>query len=163
MSGSGSFGVNYKKSYGTGPVFPPAVLLDKGSCPEGEFLFVKASGAVSQYAWVVIDKDGNAAQMSQSNDVGQLQVGVAQVALADGEYAWVFAGGLSGGGVGVGIKGKVAASYTSGADLYTTSTAGQVSSSSSSPAVKVANVVGVESTTPAAAVELQSFGPLKIG
>ena len=94
MSGSGSFGVNYKKSYGTDPAMMPAVVGDMGSCPEGMFVFVQANGAIAQYAFVTIANDGQAAELTTTTaGSNNLMIGVAQVALADNEYAWVWVGG----------------------------------------------------------------------
>ena len=93
MSGSGSFGVNYKKSF-TGTELPlPASVGAVGSLPEGKFIFVQADGAVAQYAFVKISDDGQADELNTTNDtVDSLQVGVAQVAAADNEYLWVWIG-----------------------------------------------------------------------
>lgn len=160
MSASGSFGINYKKTFGTDPAIMPAKVGDKGSCPEGEFVFVQANGAIAQYAFVTIDKDGQAAEMTTTNaGSNNLMAGAAQVALADNEYGWVFVGGVRGGGTGKGIKGKVAASYVALANLNTTATAG-VADDTSTTLIK--NVVGVASTTPAAAVEIFTTDVMKV-
>lgn len=160
MSGSGSFGVNYKKSYGTDPAMMPAVVGDMGSCPEGMFVFVQASGAIAQYAFVTIANDGQAAELTTTTaGSNNLMIGVAQVALADNEYAWVWVGGPRGGGVGSGIKGKVAANYVALNNLQTTATAGVADDASTK---LISYVVGVASTTPAAAVELFSTGVMKV-
>ena len=160
MSGSGSFGVNYKKSYGTDPAMMPAVVGDIGSCPEGMFVFVQANGAIAQYAFVTIANDGQAAELTTTTaGSNNLMIGVAQVALADNEYAWVWVGGPRGGGVGSGIKGKVAANYVALNNLQTTATAGVADDASTK---LISYVVGVASTTPAAAVELFSTAVMKV-
>lgn len=122
MSATAGFGVNYKKSYGTAPTIFPAKLLDRGSDVAGEFIFIKASAAIAQYAWVGIDGSGNAAELTTTTYASTAIFGVAQVALASGEYGWVWVG--KGGGTGVAIKGKVAASYVAFALINTTATAG---------------------------------------
>jgi hypothetical protein len=101
MSQSGSFGVNYKKTF-TGTDVPlPAPLRAVGSSTEGEFVFVQADGAIDQYGFVKIEPDGQAAMLTTTNAGSQgLLVGVAQVAAADNEYLWVWVGGLNGGGAG---------------------------------------------------------------
>ena len=160
MSGSGSFGVNYKKSYGTDPAMMPAVVGDMGSCPEGMFVFVQANGAIAQYAFATIANDGQAAELTTTTaGSNNLMIGVAQVALADNEYAWVWVGGPRGGGVGSGIKGKVAANYVALNNLQTTATAGVADDASTK---LISYVVGVASTTPAAAVELFSTDVMKV-
>jgi hypothetical protein len=161
MSQSGSFGVNYKTTFTTTNTLAlPAKLRAVGSSTEGEFVFVQADGAIDQYAWVKIEQDGQAAMLTTTNAGSQgLLVGVAQVAFADNEYGWVWVGGLNGGGVGSGIRGKVAAGYVAKANLNTTSTAGVADDTSTT---KIAYVVGLASTTPAAAVELGSLAHTKV-
>ena len=95
MSRSGSFGVNYKKVWDGVTIPLPAKVGDLGSCPEGEFLFVQADGAVAQYAFVKLSDDGQAVELTTTNaGSNNLQVGVAQVAAADNEYLWVWVGGV---------------------------------------------------------------------
>ena len=164
MSQSGSFGVNYKTTWSLSATSPylnlPAQLRAVGSSPEGEFVFVQADGAIDQYAFVKIEQDGQAAMLTTTNAGSQgLLVGVAQVAFADNEYGWVWVGGLNGGGVGKGIKGNLAASYVAKNNLNTTATAGVADDASTT---QIADVVGREATTGAAAVELASVGHLKV-
>jgi hypothetical protein len=125
MSLTGSLGVNYKKSYGTAPSIFPAKLLDRGSDKDaGEFVFIKAGAAIAQYAFVGITSAGVATELTTTTYAASMIIGVAQVALATDEYAWVWVG--KGGGTGVGIKGKVAANYAAYAVMHTTATAGVV-------------------------------------
>lgn len=160
MSGSGSFGVNYKKSF-TGTELPlPATVGAVGSLPEGKFIFVQADGAVAQYAFVKISDDGQADELTTTNaGSNNLQVGVAQVAALDNEYLWVWIGGPGGGGVGSGIKGKVAASYAADANLNTTATDG-VADDASTTVIK--DVVGLTTVVGAGTVELKSSGYLRV-
>ncbi len=118
MSQVGSFGVNYKKVF-TGTDLPlPVAVGTVGSLVEGDFVFVQADGAVDQYGFVKIEADGQAAMLTTTNaGSNALMVGVAQVAAADNEYLWVWIGGPMGGGVGKGIKGKVAAGFVAKANL----------------------------------------------
>jgi len=161
MSQSGSFGVNYLKTFTTTDNLSlPAQLRAVGSLPEGEFVFVQADGAIDQYGFVKIEQDGQAAMLTTTNAGSQgLLVGVAQVAAANDEYLWVWVGGLNGGGVGKGIKGKLAASYVAKNNLFTTATAGVADDASTT---KIAYVVGLAATTGAAAVELGSVAHLKV-
>lgn len=160
MSGSGSFGVNYKKAF-TGTELPlPASVGAVGSLPEGKFIFVQADGAVAQYAFVKISDDGQADELTTTNaGSNNLQVGVAQVAALDNEYLWVWIGGPGGGGVGSGIKGKVAASYAADANLNTTATDG-VADDASTTLIK--DVVGLTTVVGADTVELKSSGYLRV-
>ena len=165
MSQVGSFGVNYKKTftgidaYGfTGSL--PATVGTVGSLPEGDFVFVQADGAIDQYGFVKIEADGQAAMLTTTNaGSNALTVGVAQVAALDNEYLWVWIGGPMGGGVGKGIRGKVAAGFVAKANLNTTATAG-VADDASTTLIK--GGVGLASTTPAAAVELGSVDHLRV-
>lgn len=135
MSASGSFGINPGKAYPETPAITLHKVLDRASDRKGHWLFVQANGAIAQYAWCVIDEAGQAAELTTSN--AEAMVGVAQVALADNEYGWLWVGG-PGGGDGT-IKGKLAASYVANAAVNTTATAG-VCDDASTTAVK--NVVG---------------------
>lgn len=160
MSQVGSFGVNHLKTWDGVSIPLPAKVGSVGSSPDGEFVLVQADGAIDQYAFVKIEADGQAAMLTTTNAGSQgLLVGVAQVAAANDEYLWVWIGGIAAGGVGSGIKGKVAAGYVAKNNLNTTATAGVADDASTT---KISYVVGVASTTPAAAVELYAVGHLKV-
>lgn len=161
MTRSGCFGANYKKSYGTDPAIVEFKLGDLGSDTDGEWVYVKASASVAQYAFVAIAKDNTVAELTTTTaGSNSLQVGVAQVALAANEFGWVWIGGAMGGGVGKGIKGKALTLYASEANLYTTATAGCADDTATT---LIKNVVGLAtvgaSTT---AVELKSQGYLSV-
>lgn len=161
MSASGSFGVNYTKTWDGVEIPLPAKVGSVGSLPQGTFMFVQANGAIDQYAWGVISDDGQFSELTTTNaGAGNKQVGVAQVAAADNEYLWVWVGGVGGGGVGSGIKGLVAASYAADANLNTTATAG-VADDASTTVIK--NVVGLTTDGGSgSAVELKSTGPIVV-
>lgn len=115
-------GVNYKATF-TGTNIPlPAGLLQRGEDKAGEFIFVKASAAIAQYAWVGVDGEGDAAELTTTTYASSAVFGVAQVAFAASDYGWIWVG--KGGGTSSGIKGKVAASYAAFALINTTATAG---------------------------------------
>jgi hypothetical protein len=163
MSRSGSFGVNYTKTFTTADEGLPAVVGDVGSAKVGEFIFVQADGAIDQYAFVKITDDGQAAMLTQSNDSAILQAGVAQVAAANDEYLWVWVGGVGGGGVESGVRGKVAASYAADSALYTTTSAGVADDLATAPAVQIVGAVGLTTDSGSgSAVELKSMGYLSI-
>lgn len=160
MSQVGSFGVNYKKTFTADTLPLPVPVTTVGSLVEGDFVFVQADGAIDQYGFVKIEADGQAAMLTTTNaGSNALMVGVAQVAALDNEYLWVWIGGPMGGGVGKGIKGKVAAGFVAKANLNTTATAG-VADDASTTLIK--GGVGLASTTPAAAVELGSVDHLRV-
>ncbi|MFO0007521.1 MAG: hypothetical protein ACK559_41045 [bacterium] len=160
MSQVGSFGVNYKKTFTADTLPLPVPVTTVGSLVEGDFVFVQADGAIDQYGFVKIEADGQAAMLTTINaGSNALMVGVAQVAALDNEYLWVWIGGPMGGGVGKGIRGKVAAGFVAKANLNTTATAG-VADDASTTLIK--GGVGLASTTPAAAVELGSVDHLRV-
>jgi hypothetical protein len=160
MAQVGAFGVNYSKTWDGVTVPLPAKVGEVGSLPVGEFVFVQADGAIDQFAFVKIATDGQAAQLTTTNAGSTgLLIGVAQVAVVDNEYFWVWVGGLRGGGVGSGIKGKILTGYVAGNNLFTTSTAGAADDASTT---KIAYVVGLAATTGTQAVELLSTGHLKV-
>lgn len=158
MARSGSFGINYKKSFGTDPAVVEHKLGDLGSDIDGEWMFVKASASVAQYAFVLISDTFTVAETSGASSIVQ-HVGVAQVALATNEFGWVWIGGPAGGGVGKGIKGKIAASYVANTPLLTTAVSG-VADDAGSTTIK--NVSATTLTTGAANVELKSTGYLTL-
>lgn len=157
MARSGSFGVNTKKVWASDAVLP-AKLGDIASDTDGEYMFVKAGASVAQYAFVLISDAFLATETSGASTIVQ-HVGVAQVALAANEFGWVWIGGPAGGGVGKGIRGKIAASYVANTPLLTTATAG-VADDAGSTTIK--NVSGTVATTGAANVELKSTGYLTL-
>ena len=158
MARSGSFGVNYKKSFGTDPAVVEHKLGDIGSDTDGEWMFVKASASIAQYAFVLISDAFLATETSGASSIVQ-HVGVAQAALAANEFGWVWIGGPAGGGVGKGIRGKIAASYVANTPLLTTATSG-VADDAGSTTIK--NVSGTVATVAAANVELKSTGYLTL-
>jgi len=153
MSGSGSFGVNFKKVWDGVSIPLPAKLKDVGHSPEGSFVFVQANGAIGQYDFVHIDTEGQAAKCTTTLAAQTSQVGAAQVAAADNEYRWVWIGGAQGGGTGKGIKGNILTGYVAKNTLYTTATAGAADDASTT---KLIGVVGLTATTGTQAVELAS-------
>lgn len=97
---------------------PPFVIGETvESSNGGEFMFVKASSAISQYDFVGISTNFNAAPLSVSTTAAAPVVAVAQVAIASGSYGWVC---LRGGAV----SGNVLLSCATSSALYATATAG---------------------------------------
>lgn len=158
MARSGSFGVNYKKSFGTDPAVVEAKLGDIGSDSDGEWMYVKAGAAVAQYAFVLISDAFVATETLSASTIVQ-HVGVAQAALLTNEFAWVWIGGPAGGGVGKGIKGKILGSYVANTPLLTTGTSGAADDAGSTT---IKNVSATTLTTGAANVELKSTGYLTL-
>jgi hypothetical protein len=161
MSGSGSFGVNYKKNFGTDPAIVPAKIGDVGHSTEGTFLFVKAAEAITQYDWVSVKDDYTIVQMDDTEANTKVRhFGAAQVAASTNEYLWVWIGGVAGGGTGKGIKGRMI-NYTAKASVYTTATPGVADDATATdllPGVIALTTVGGTAT----AAELQSTRVLSI-
>jgi hypothetical protein len=101
----------------------------------GEFMFVKASSAISQYDFVGISTNFNAAQLTSTTAAAAPIVAVAQVAIASGAYGWVC---LRGGAV----SGNVILSTAASVALYPTTVPGYLSATT-----LVAKVDGVVCTT----------------
>jgi hypothetical protein len=119
MSFAGSHGINYKLT-STAQGFG---LLDMVLHRDGLFVYGQANGALTIYDWVKVDNDGQLAQLTTTLSGSEpTQVGTVQVAYADNDYGWAFAG--IGGGSGRGIRGNFLASSVADTKTYTTATAG---------------------------------------
>ena len=167
MSGSGSFGVNYKKTYGTDPAVVPAKLGDIGSDTDGEYMFVKADATgIAQYDAVSVASTNVVTKLVDSGAAftTTVQVGIAQIALAANEYGWVWIGGAAGGGTGKGIKVNIASGGTTAATALYTSAAtdnGKLAKTTTNHS-KVSNVFALTTLAAAGTVEVQSVGYLAI-
>ena len=118
-----------------------------------EWVYVQASGAITQYYAVAIDENYQAAHLTTALNGAGHMLGFAQVAFADNDYGWVAVRGSN-------IKVKVAASCTADARLYTTTNAGILDDASASAASRVYGVVAVTAgATAATAVEVIASFP----
>jgi hypothetical protein len=98
----------------------------------GVWEYVQANGAVAVYDAVKVDEDGQAAPITTTISGSEpTAVGIAQVALADNEYGFVFRG--RGGGTGTGVKVNVLVSCAADVKLYTTATAGKLDDTATTP------------------------------
>lgn len=120
--GQSSFGINYKRTWTSTDPSIPATVLNRGETKDGAFIFCLAGGAIAQYAAVGVTGAGTATELTTTTYASSSAVGFAQVAVASGEYFWLWVG--KGGGTNSGIKGKVAASYVAYAVINTTAVAG---------------------------------------
>lgn len=98
-----------------------------------EWVYVQASGAITQYDCVAIDEDYQAAAMTTALGNAGHRVGFAQAAFADDEYGWVAIGGSN-----ITVRCEVA---TADQTLRTTVSAGVLSTASTASAVKFAGLV----------------------
>lgn len=83
----GQLGVDVTAAGVTTPVFPVGkrVSLSDGS----QWMYVKASGTVPQYAAVGIDSDTTVTALTTTTASTGVAVGVAQQAMVSGSYYWV--------------------------------------------------------------------------
>lgn len=124
-------------SFDEGAEFP---LGTRVSGPDGtEWMYVHASGAITQYDAVGIDENFEAAALTKAIADDGHTIGFAQVAFTDNDFGWV---ALRGSNINV----RLAASCAADVSLYTTSTAGVLDDTSASQ-TKVNGVVAVAAAT----------------
>jgi len=100
-------------------------LLERAANSKGEWVYVQANGAITQYAVVKIDNDGQAAMLTTAiSGAEPTAVGIAQATFADDAYGWVWVG--RGGGSGSGIKVLALTLCATDVKLYTTATSGAI-------------------------------------
>lgn len=105
-----------------------------------EWVYIQASGAITQYYTVAIDENYQAAHLTTALNTAGHQIGFAQSAFADNDYGWVATRGSN-------IKAAVASSCGADARLYTTTTAGVLDDASASAAARVYGVVAVTASS----------------
>lgn len=118
-----------------------------------EWVYVQASGAITQYDYVTIDEDFTAVAGTKAGVDDGHMIGFAQIAFATTEYGWVAC-------KGTGISVRVLGSCNGDVALYTTSTAGKLDDSSTSQ-TKIDGIVAVSTnaTATTAAVALIATYP----
>ena len=107
-----------------------------------KWVYVQASGAITQYDAVGIDENFQAAALTKAIADAGHQIGFAQVAFADNDYGWVALEGTN-------MSVRVAASCAADVSLYTTGTAGVLDDTSASQ-TKISGAVLVAAGTSAA-------------
>ena len=105
-----------------------------------EWVYVQASGAITQYDAVAIDENFQAAALTTALNGAGHKLGFAQVAFVDNDYGWVATRGSN-------ISVRVASSCAADARLYTTTTAGVLDDASASAASRVYGAVAVTAAT----------------
>jgi len=125
---------------------PTTAEFDLGTCVMGtdgtKWVYVQASGAITQYDAVGIDENYQAAALTKALADAGHQVGYAQVAFADNDYGWIACAGSN-------VSVRVAASCAADVALYTTATAGVLDDTSASQ-TKLLGAVIVTAGTSAA-------------
>lgn len=119
-----------------------------------KWLYVKASGAITQYMWVGITTAWVAAAGTKAMLDDGYKVGFAQVAFADTEYGWVC---IKGGNSAVFVKAKN--SCLPNVDLYSSGTAGFVDDTSASQTL-INGLVLTDTATSSGAAE-EFFAPIE--
>lgn len=108
---------------------PTAADFDLGTAIIGtdgtKWVYVQASGAITQYDAVAIDENYQAAALTKALADAGHAVGFAQVAFADNDYGWVAVEGSN-------ISVRVAVACQPDVALYTTATAGVLDDTSAS-------------------------------
>lgn len=113
-----------------------------------EYVYVQASGAITQYDVVGIDENFQAAAVTKAIVDDGWEIGVAQVAFADNDYGFVATKGSN-------LTARVAGSCAADVALYTTSTAGVLDDTSASQ-TKIDGIVAIaaNATTAASTTEV---------
>lgn len=161
MSFAGPHGANYQRVDSTQQFAQLDTYEEKRL---GSFTYVKAASAIAQYDLVVINPDGTAASATTAltgasgTPTQEVALGIAQTAIPSGSWGWVF---RKGGGTGLGIQVNTTATTTQYSFVYSTTTAGQVSNTSTSSN----KIVGLQPTvahTGAGSVEVYATDFLQI-
>lgn len=118
-----------------------------GTC----WVYVQASGAITQYDAVAIDEDYQAAALTTALAAAKHLIGFAQVAFADNEYGWVATRGSN-------INVRVSTSVTADTVLWTSSTAGAVTNATAGS--KLLGVTVVTALSTAGNVEIIATYPI---
>ncbi len=106
------------------------------------WVYVQASGAITQYDTVAIDENFQAAALTDTLAGSGHSIGFAQVAFTDNDYGWVATEGTN-------IQCRVAASCVQDTKLYSFTIAGVLDDASSAGAVGIHGVVAVASVSTA--------------
>lgn len=103
----------------------------------GTVMRVHAAAAIDQYDFVSIDENFEATALADAGGAAGHMLGVAQVAIADNEFAWVYVEGTN-------INGNILASCAADTEaLWTSATDGHVDDATSAGAVRLEGVVVV--------------------
>lgn len=136
-----SASVTTTSDYGKG-----AALRDRTKDGAGRgLIYAQAGEAIAQYDAVAIDEDGQAMKLTKALADAGHTIAIAQVGLADNEYAWFLTDGVGEVNVLISCAPDVA--------LYTSGTAGKLDDTSSSQT----KVVGIKITSLATAAGNKEF------
>lgn len=102
------------------------------------WMYVQANGAITAYDAVAIDEDFQAAPITKALADTGLEIGFAQMAFTDNDFGWVAMAGSN-------ISMRTAAASVVDSALYTSTTAGVLSSTTNTSGTKIDGVVAVVS------------------
>ena len=111
-----------------------------------EWMYVQANGAITQYDFVGIDENFQAASLTTAMVGDGWYIGVAQVAFSDNDYGWVATRGSN-------INGNFLTTVAADVALYSSGTAGSLDDLSSN-GTKIDGIVCVTGTTEATNAEV---------
>jgi len=144
----GSTGVDLTATPADSEAGTPGFALGKcvSTNDGGVYMYVHANGAITQYDFVGIDENFEAASLTTAMADDGWMIGAAQVAFADNDYGWVATKGSN-------INGAVLASCAADVALYTSATAGSLDDATTT--TKIDGVVVVTALgTPAGGTEV---------
>jgi hypothetical protein len=149
---SGAIGVDLTATPTT-PEFELGTLMNStdGVC----WMYVHASGAITQYDCVGIDEDFEAASMTHAIAADGWAVGFAQSAFADNDYGWVAMSGSN-------IQCNLLISCAADVPLFTSATAGNLDDASVASALRIEGLVSVATITAATNAEVIATSPRSI-
>lgn len=102
------------------------------------WMYVQAGGAITAYDCVAIDENFQAQALDKTMADDGWEVGFAQIAFSDNDFGWVAMSGSN-------ISLRTAASSVVDSALYTSTTAGVLSSTTNTSGTKIDGVVAVVS------------------
>jgi hypothetical protein len=125
-----------------------------------EYVYVHASGAITQYYWVGIDEDWEAAMLTDAMAQDGWMIGVAQVAFSDNDFGWVAVRGAN-------LRGSaIYEASTADVQLFTSATAGLlqgVSDLGTGPSVSYTKINGVVNVAPPTSATTNTAGTVSAG
>lgn len=126
------------------PTTPEHPLGTRTVATDGQhFVYVQASGAITQYDVVGVDENFQAAAVTKAIVDDGWEIGTAQVAFADNDYGWI---ATKGSNLTINVLGSCAADVA----LYTSATAGSLDDTSASQ-TKIDGIVLVTANATTAA------------
>lgn len=133
-----NIGVNLNSSDGTTSQFSIGTRVNGNN--DSLWVYVQANGAISAGDCVLINSTGTATRATASNvNAVNTEIGFAQFAIADTEYAWVARNGYN-------LTVAVSATTSGSAVLYIATTSGKLSNTASSGTLAGVQVATVSST-----------------